>query len=119
MKTFHILLIILLLSLYNAEEECYSRVVPTKPSDCHTRTKSTEDQYRCCYIYEKYYVQEHFTESKHCQSVNQDYYNHIIGYKESRKGYWKSQGGVVEEFVYDCYSNYLYKSLLSLIVLLL
>ena len=119
MKILHFLLIILLAWLYNAEEECSSNVEPTKPSDCHNRGKSYETQYRCCYFYEKYYLQESFKEKKYCQGIQKEYYDRIRGYRESKLGYWKSQGAVIEAFVYDCHSNYLYKYLLSLIVLLL
>ena len=121
MKVFHIFLIILSASLYNAADEisCGSKEPKaTKASDCHSRKVSKEGN-KCCYVNYKYYQNGDVEEGQICKEekkVNVD--NFIPAYK-SKKGNIIAAGGSIDKFDVDCSSNYLYISLLSLMILLL
>lgn len=122
MKALNVLLIVLLLSLYNALQEEYSCEdflhKPTQASDCHGRKK--DDGYiKCCYQYNKYYSGGSLKEEKKCVQYNQTQMDGFVATYKSMKGNIESNGGSYEKLDWNCSSNYIYISLLSLMIFLL
>ena len=121
MKVFHIFLIILSASLYNAADEisCGSNEPKaTKASDCHSRKVSKEGA-KCCYHNYKYYLDGDLKEEQICQEEKKGNVENFVPVYKSKKGYIIAKGGSIDKYDMDCSSNYLYISLLSLMILLL
>jgi len=121
MKTLYVLLIILLASLSKAANEnvnCGHEDVVGKASDCHSSKKSKDDS-KCCYIDYKYYKDGKLEENKLCKEYTKEYVDNFVPILKSKKGAITSAGGSIDKFDVDCSSNYLYISLLSLMILLL
>ena len=119
MKTLHALLIILLVSLYKANEKCNSTVKPSQASDCNNREKNTDSDYRCCYIYQKYTIMGSIVEGKSCSGVTKTEFDNIKDVIKSLKDGIEKMGGKFDTFDIDCSSGYLYISLLSFVLFLL
>jgi hypothetical protein len=117
MKVLYALLIILLVSIYKAEKCKGSE--PNQAIDCHYREKSVENQYKCCYIYQKYFLLGTLEISKSCTPVTLDEFNNIKDLIKTLKEGIEKMGGIFDTLVFDCSSNYLYISLLSLMIILL
>ena len=118
MKAFHVLLITILISLTAAELECLDETFPTRAKDCNERTVAG-DYVKCCYVKYYYFSNGEFINSTRCSPIRQ-YDLEILAPKvRSIRDHIKTNGGVVESYIYDCSSNYLYMSLLSLILILL
>ena len=113
MKAIYALLIFLLVSRYKAEK-CKGST-PTIPSDCYNREKNAGDV-RCCYVYEKYTFIGSFVDQKSCFSLSQDEFDNINLMIKSLKQGVEKMGGKFEAYDIDCSSNYLYISLLLLII---
>ena len=117
MNFLHYFLIILLVSLYKAEN-CTSIAIPTQPSDCHKREKNFGDV-RCCYTFEKYTFMGTYVDRKSCSSLDQEEFDNVKLLIKSLKQGVEKMGGKFENYEIDCSSNYLYISLLSLMIFLL
>ena len=118
MKVLFVLLISILVSLYKAEK-CNSTVVPNQVSDCHNRDKSIDNQYKCCYVYEKYFLMGSLEKGKSCTPVTQIEFNNIKDVIKTYKEAIEKMGGILDTYDIDCSSNYLFISLLLLMILLL
>ena len=120
MKVFHIFLIILSASLYKAAEEisCQDKAPVTKASECHSR-KVSETDAKCCYVNYKYYQNGDVEEGQICKEEKKLNVDNFIPAYKSKKGSIIAAGGSIDKFDVDCSSNYLYISLLSLMILLL
>lgn len=121
MKVLHILLICLLVSLYKAANDevfCGSGDDPAQASDCHKR-KLTTDYAKCCYEYNKYYTNGKMTDTKKCVPFKQNEMDNFVSIYKSMKGNINENGGSIDKLEWNCSSNYLYISLLSLMIFLL
>ena len=130
MKILYTILIIILASLYKADDSkpkyCsqWTRTyAPSQPSDCHNlwinETLTPGYYYKCCYVAIQYYFNGNFHNETSCTPVTKEYYDTLIPRVKSEYDYYKISGSVIDKFVTDCSSNYLYISLLSLIIFLL
>ena len=117
MNVLYALLIIFLVSIYKSEN-CDSEVKPKQASDCHNRDKGKDD-YKCCYVVEKYTLMGKLTDRITCSSLDEDEYNNIKQIIKSMKQGVEKMGGKFETYDIDCSSNYLFISLLLLMILLL
>jgi hypothetical protein len=118
MKVLFVLLISILVSLYKAEK-CDSDAKPKEASDCHNLDKSVDNQYKCCYVYEKYFLMGSLEKGKLCHPVTQIEFNNIKDVIKSYKDAIEKMGGILDTYNIDCSSNYLFISLLLLMILLL
>ena len=120
MKLLHALLIILLAYLYNADP-CTDKEDPTKAGDCTGLEVDKEKGYiKCCYYNKRYFVSGKLAENTtKCVHKKQVAYDDLYKEEKSLKGAIKASGGVIDSLIVDCSSNYLYISLLSLIIFLI
>ena len=121
MKILHSLLIILLISLYNAADLCSAKEDPTKASDCTGLEVDKEKGYvKCCYEKKRYFVQGSL-QANHtkCIPKKQVEYDDIFKQEKSLKGSINAMGGVIDSLILDCASTYLYISLISLMAFLI
>ena len=116
MQILYVLLIILLVSLYKAEE-CIGSP-PNQPTDCHNREKSNENQYKCCYIYKKIYARAQIEKEQRCTPFTKDEFDNIKDIMKSFRAGISQLGGIIEAYNVDCSSNYLYISLVLLMIFL-
>ena len=114
MKALHALLILVAISVYKADE-C-SSAKPTKAKDCY-HIPVLEDYHKCCFYKRNYFIQGQKTNVTYCHHTTKEEYDNLPNIVKSQKNFIKSNGGVLNDFEWDCSSNYLYISLLSLIVL--
>ena len=130
MQILYTILIIILASLYKADDSkpkyCsqWTRTyAPSQPSDCHNlwinETFTPGYYYKCCYVAKQYYFNGNFQNETSCTPVTKEYYDTLIPRVKSELDFYKISGSVIDKFVTDCSSNYLYISLLSLIIFLL
>ena len=117
MKALHTLLIILLISL-SKSLECIDKTVPNNKKDCNDRTPG-EGYVKCCYVKNFYYDDGSLTNSTGCSPIDQTHYDNLAKKLKSIKGHLSANGAVIDSFVFDCSSKYLYISLLSLMVFLI
>ena len=120
MKILHALLIILLVSLYNADK-CTEKDAPTKASDCSgLEVDKAQGYVKCCYEKKRYFQQGILKEvDAHCIHKTQVEYDDIFKQEKSLKGSINAMGGVIDSLILDCASTYLYISLISLISFLI
>ena len=130
MKILYTILIIILASLYKADDSRFKycsqwtrTYAPSQPSDCHNlwinETFTPGYYYKCCYVAKQYYFNGNFHNETSCTPVTKEYYDTLIPRVKSELDFYKISGSVIDKFVTDCSSNYLYISLLSLIIFLL
>ena len=117
MKIFHALLITLIVSVYNAVDKC-SGVKGEKAGDCQN-LEIDSAHYKCCYAHSKVTIMGQTQEKKECQQITKTEYDNIKDEIKKAKEQIEKMGGKVDTFDIDCNSNYLYISLLSLIIFLL
>ena len=117
MKIFHALLITLIVSVYNAVDKC-SGVTAGKAGDCQN-LEIDSAHYKCCYAHTKFTLMGQTQEKKECQQITKTEYDNIKDEIKKAKEEIEKMGGKVDTFDIDCNSNYLYISLLSLIIFLL
>ena len=118
MKAIYILLTIFLIS-QNICEKCSDKKNPSSVSDCRGLELDSGDV-RCCYVYEEYTLMGEKTTERHCVGATQNEYDNIDLIEDFYEELIEGLGGKVEEIDIDCHSvNYLFTSLLSLIILLL
>lgn len=122
MKSLYVLLIFLLVPLYHAEDILYCEDMkdPVGIKDCnYLPLRKGYGYYKCCYIRRKIYSDGNFANYTACEPFSRDAYEHLPKVVKSLRDYIKSQGGIIENFEFDCPSNYLYLSLLSFMIFLL
>ena len=116
MKALYVLLILLLLSIYKAED-CSNKEA-TKDTDC-TGLDPGSGVYRCCYQYVKGTVNDKDVEQKTCLPISKTDWDTIKDYVKKQKEESEKAGSKVSKYEINCSSNYLYISLLSLVLILL
>ena len=114
MKALHLLLILLLVSVYKSDE-C-SSAKPTKASDCYN-LPVYEDYHKCCFYKRIFFIQGQKTNLTYCHHTTKEEYDNLRNIVKSHKDYIKANGGILNDFTWDCSSNYLYLSLFSLVIL--
>jgi len=127
MKVLQVLLIILLVSLYTSQYEpikyCEAGYDSNNASFCLnlnlTRYYVSKPYFKCCYIVQQYYVEGRFKNTTKCQGIFEEEYKTINKLEKSLKQYINSLGGIIERIEYNCYSEYLHLSLLSIMLFLL
>ena len=117
MKLLYALLIFLLVSLCKADN-CTELDTPINPSDCHRRSLS-KNYVKCCYVKAFYYSRGNLYNQTACEHIDQKYYDTLPKRIKSQKAEIEQFGGIIEQLQFDCNSNYLYSSLLLLMILLL
>ena len=118
MKALHALLIILLISLSKSLDCTDRTVVPNNAKDCNDRTPG-EGAIKCCYVKYFYFNDGKLTNTTRCSPIDQTNYDLAAKSLKSIKGHLTANGAVIDTFIFDCSSNYLYISLLSLMILFL
>ena len=116
MKALYTLLILLLLSIYKAEE-CSNKEA-TKDTDC-TGLNPGAGYYRCCYSYVKGTIGGKDTEQKQCLPIVKKDWDSIKDFVKKGKETSEAAGNKISKYEINCSSNYLYISLLSLVLILL
>jgi len=130
MKVIYCLLIIILASLYKSldyeiPKYCSyweDRITPNDTNQCFSlwvNDSVTPNYYKCCYEIKKYYFEGKYHNSTNCIAVTKEHYDTIGLRVKSGIDYYKSMGGILEKYEFNCSSNYLFISLLSLIIFLL
>ena len=127
MKVIYCLLIIILASLYKAIDEdrltkCENWVgddAPKQPSDCFNLWINKTKYHKCCYETRQYYYKGEYTNETRCLKLTKEKYDTLIPRVKSGVNYYKAMGSVIDKYEFNCSSNYLYISLLSLIIFLL
>ena len=132
MKFIYCLLIIILASLYKAVDDdelpkyCnqwVDRFAPNVTEQCFNlwinNTGIHDYYYKCCYETRKYYFEGKYINTTQCVPVTKEAYDTIGLRVKSGINYYKSMGGILDKYEFNCSSNYLYLSLLSLIIFLL
>ena len=117
MKTLYALLILLLLSIYKAED-CDTTKTVEKDTDC-TGLNPGPNSYRCCYSYLKGTINGQDTEKKQCLPISKTDYDGIKDFVKKGKETSEAAGNKISKYEINCSSNYLYISLLSLVLILL
>ena len=120
MKVLYATLILLLISFYKAQDilSCQDMQNPVGPKDC-IYLPIPKSYYKCCYIRQQFYVGYEFENKTGCYPYSRSQYENLAKVVQSQKGFIKSQAGIIDYYDVDCPSNYLYLSLLSLIIFLL
>ena len=120
MKSLYASLIFLLISLYKAQNilYCSNMENPVGPKDCNYLPLQ-RDYYKCCYVREKYYFDGEFTNTTACSPFDRYDYDNLAKQVKSKRDYLNAKGAIIQDFVVDCPSNYLYLSLLSFMLFLL
>ena len=116
MKAIYALLTILLVSLYYCAEQCGS-TKPTKASDCHGLAVTDDD--KCCYHNYKYFQGGEMQNGTLCKERTKLDFDNMGKIIKSAKGNIETNGGRIDTYEYNCSSQYLYISLLSLMIFLL
>jgi len=117
MKTLYALLILLLLSIYKAED-CDTTKTVEKDTDC-TGLNPGPNSYRCCYSYLKGTIGGKDTEQKQCLPIVKKDWDSIKDFVKKGKETSEAAGNKISKYEINCSSNYLYISLLSLVLILL
>ena len=117
MKAIHALLIFLLISL-SKSIDCTDQAVPNNAKECNDRTPG-EGAVKCCYVKYFYFDDGSLTNSTRCSPIDQKTFDNLAKSLKSKKGHLSANGAVIDSFVFDCSSKYLYISLLLLMILLL
>lgn len=113
MKTYSIFLLAILISLISTDDKksCGS-TTPSKAKDCHDLEPQPGYKY-CCYVDGK---DKDGNASKVCSPISEENYNNIKEYIDSLKKLSNGEGKINK---FDCNSNYLRISLISLLLFLL
>ena len=119
MKILHFLLIILLVSISSALKCNSTDVEPEQAKECNIRDKSIDNMERCCYVYQKYFLMGGLEKGKFCTPLTKIEFENIKDVIKSYKDAIEKLGGIIDTFEIDCSSNYIYISLLSLMIFLL
>ena len=114
MKTYSIFLLAILISFISTDDKkyCGLTATPSKAKDCNDLETPTGYKY-CCYVDAK---DKDGNESKACMPISEENYNNIKEYIDSLKKLSDGKGKINK---FDCNSNYLRISLISLLLFLL
>ena len=118
MKGLHMLLAVLILSLYccqEKEEYCDTDIKANGIDDCKNLKLDEEEMYKCCFAEGKGNGQT----EKNCWPVTKGEYDEIKDFIKTLESEAKKDAGFDVEYSVDCSSNYIIISLLSLILLFL
>ena len=121
MKSLYASLIFLLVSsLYKAQDLLYCDYMenPVGPKDCNYLPLRS-DKYKCCYERKKYYYRGDFKNVTRCKPYKRKDYDNLAKVVKSERDYYKARGAIIQNYIVDCPSNYLYLSLLSFMLFLL
>ena len=130
MKVIYCLLIIILASLYKAVDDERPKYcsdwrgenAPNETSQCFNlwiNESRTKEYIKCCYETRRYYFQGEYNNMTRCVPLTKEEYDTLPLRVKSGINYYKSMGGIPDRYEFNCSSNYLYLSLLSLIIFLL
>ena len=119
MKPLYVIIFILLISL-NMSEKCEDKQNPSSISDCKGLEVVTGDSV-CCFLDEKYTMFNEEQTEKRCIGATKAESENTIIIKEAERKRIEEEGfdGRVEYINVNCKNNYLFTSLLSLIIVLL
>ena len=119
MKAIYILLTIFLISL-SICEKCADKKNPSSVSDCQG-LELNSGEVACCYIYEEYTLMGEKTTERHCEGASKSEYENTDLFEDFFKELIEGFGGKVDKINIQCpnSANYIFISLLSLIILLL
>ena len=115
-KNVFLLLAILLIS-HSYQSQCEDKMGPSNKKDCNS-LQVNEGSYKCCYVHYKGEGDGIKGEYKGCEEINQENYNRIKDYIKDMEKEAKNDGGKLDVKKFDCNSNYLLISIMSLILLL-
>ena len=117
-KALFLLLAALLISQYSCDDEedsgCEKFVGVSGKKDCNNR--KDKDAYRCCYVKAKGKIDGKKETKEYCMSIDETNYNRIKDYIKEMEKAGESSDLDIKKF--DCNSNYLLISIMSLILLL-
>ena len=121
-QTLFLLLAVLLISQYSCDDDSGAVYCDSKEEgvsgkkDCNN-LKIHPGFYKCCYVKVKGKNENGKKETaEYCQSITQDDYNNIKDYIKNIEKTFESSDFDIKKF--DCNSNYLLISIMSLILLL-
>ena len=113
-QTLFLLLTILLVSQFYCQlSECQQKTSAKKKKECND-LKVSVGMYKCCYVKGKTVLGDY----EGCQEINKDYYDNIKDYLKKAEDSAKKAGEEYDLDKFDCNSNYLLISIISLILLL-
>ena len=115
-KTIFLLLAILLISFSN-QSECTDKKGAKNKKDCNS-LKISDDAYKCCYTHVKGEEGGVKIDVEGCSEIEKKDYDRIKDYISEMEKEAKDEGGKLEVKKFDCSSNYLLISIMSLILLL-
>ena len=121
-KTLFLILVILLLSKFYCqddytESECEKKEGAKKKKDCNGLGVS-KNAYKCCYVKIEGSLEGKSLDYEGCSEIDKESYDKIKDLIEEREKDIKDKGGKYDIKKYDCNSNYLLISIMSLILLL-
>ena len=121
-KTLFLILVILLLSKFYCqddytESECEKKEGAKKKKDCNGLGVS-KYAYKCCYVKIEGSLNGESLDDEGCREIDKGSYDKIKDLIEEQEKYYKDKGGKYDVKEYDCNSNYLLISIMSLILLL-
>ena len=116
-KTLFLLLVIWLIS-YSYQSECDDKEEGAKKvKDCKD-LKVNPGMYKCCYVKGESEYDGKKEKGEGCQEIDETNYNRIKDYIKDWEDSVKKSGGKLDVKKFDCSSNYLLFSIMSLIILL-
>ena len=121
-KTLFLILVILLLSKFYSqvdytESDCLKKEGAKKKKDCNGLGVS-KYAYKCCYVKIEGSLEGESLDEEGCTEIDKESYDKIKDLIEEREKYYKDKGGKYDVKKFDCSSNYLLISIMSLILLL-
>ena len=117
-QTLFLLLTILLVSQFYCQlSECQQKTSAKKDKDCKD-LKVSDGMYKCCYTKGKATVLGETVDYERCAEIDKDGYDNIKDYLKKAEDSAKKLGGEYDLDKFDCNSNYLLISIISLILLL-
>ena len=124
-KTLFLLFAILLISQYFCDDEtyCEDKNGVKGKKDCNGLKlyEGREDNYTCCYVKVKVKAGGKSDTAEFCEAISKANYDRIKDFIKDSEKEMESDGEGIEWDIkkYDCFSNYLYISIMSLILFLL
>ena len=115
-KTLFLLLVILLIS-YSYQSECEDKKSAKKAKDCKD-LKVDDGMYKCCYVKAEGEYNGKKEKGEYCEEIDETNYNRIKDYIKDREDGAKKFDSKLDIKKFDCSSNYLLFSIMSLIILL-
>ncbi len=116
-KTLFLLLVILLIS-YSYQSECDDKEEGAKKAKDCKDLKVDVGMYKCCYVKSEGEYNGEKEKGEGCAEIDEKNYNRIKDYIKEMEDGVKKFGGKLDVKKFDCSSNYLLFSIMSLIILL-